>query len=106
MPYTAGFASARCLTKLHQPQDVDVVSEPSQNRLFPSLADLPRRRVPTFDIRNISLIFLGTRHCVTCWPPGPLRPGSLSRSPSITYTYRVVSPFSSDSFDFVYLIQG
>ena len=57
MPYTTDFASARCLTKLHQPQDVDVVSQPSQY-IFLSLADLPRRRVPTFDIPNISLISL------------------------------------------------
>ena len=70
MPFTADFTSARCLIKLHQPQDVDVVSEPSPF-YFLSLADLPRRRVPTFDIPNVSLIFLGTRHCITFWPPGP-----------------------------------
>ena len=51
MPCTADFASATCLTKFHQPQDVDVVSEPSQF-YFLSLADLPRRRVPTFEIRT------------------------------------------------------
>ena len=44
----------------------------------------PRRRrvVPTFDLPNIPPIFFGT-HCITFCPPGPLRPGDLSRSPSI-----------------------
>ena len=47
-----------------------------------SLPDLSSRRVPTFHLPGIYFIFLGTRHCITFWTPGPLRPGGLSRSPS------------------------
>ena len=34
---------------------------------------------------SLYFIFLGTRHCKTFWPPGPLRPGGLSRPPSLFY---------------------
>ena len=59
-----------------------VVSELSQFYLL-SLADLSSRRVPTFHLPDIYFIFLGSRRSKTFWPPGPLRPGGLSRSPSI-----------------------
>ena len=84
MPYTAAFASAICLTKIPEPQHLHVyyvVSGLSQFYFLP-LADLSSLRVPTFHLPDIYFIFLGSRHCITFWPPGPLRPGGLSRSPS------------------------
>ena len=42
------------------------------------ITDLSSRRVPTFQLPDIFFIFLGTRHCITFWLPGPLWPGGLS----------------------------
>ena len=75
MPYTAEFASARCLTKLHQPHDVDVVSEPSCSVFSSFLSPIFRVGVCRHltHILSISLIFLGISPLHNILAPGPAK---------------------------------